>query len=473
MMPTDQIPPQNRRRKWLRPRTLGLGLGLGLLAGGAALWIVGSGPSLADQPAAKVDRAMVERGAYLAAAGDCVACHTAPGGKEFAGGRPLPTPFGTIFSANITSDPEKGVGAWSAEAFHRALTEGLSRDGSHIYPACPYPSFAIVSRRDSAAIQTYLLSRPAEATSPPANALSFPFSFRPLVGFWKLLFVAQPDAAERKLAEATGGVDRGRYLVDGLGHCAACHAPLGIAGAYEQGLAMTGGNRSEVSATRGVHDSFAPSLLNEPAGLADWTREDIATFLHIGRAEGRGSATGAMAEVIEKSTQYLNEADRLAIADYLLSLKSGAGSPGRAVPATAAPAAMLAAGRTIYARDCASCHGAEGEGRGLAYAALAKSSAVNARDPSSLIYVILYGAQAPATESNRWAQPMPGYQAALTDAEIAQLLTFLRQSWGNVGGAVSPEQVAGIRQKTALLKPETGTGNINPKRQAPPPGKRP
>lgn len=469
-MPSDEPPVPVKKRAWPRPRTIGFSLGLAALAGGALLWAVGSGPSLAGQPAATVDRALVERGAYLAAAGDCVACHTATGGAEFAGGRPLPTPFGTIYSANISSDRASGIGDWSGEAFHRALTQGVSRDGSHIYPACPYPSFAIVSRQDTAAIQAYLLSRPGEKSRPPANDLSFPFSQRPLVGFWKLAFLAKPKADELRLATAQGGVDRGRYLVDGLGHCAACHAPLGIAGAYDAGKAMTGGNRSEVSAQRGVHDSFAPSLVNEPAGLADWSREDIAQFLQIGRADGKGSAIGAMAEVIEKSTQHLSRSDRLAMADYLLSLKTGA---GRSSPAPATPTSASEAGRAIYARDCAGCHGAEGQGRGLAYAALARSPAANARDPSTLIYVTLYGAQAPVTAHNGWAQHMPGYQAALSDAEIAQLLTYVRQSWGNVGAGVSAEQVAEVRKKTALQRPETGTGNVNPKRQAPPPGKRP
>lgn len=469
MMPSDDSPPKTKGRAWLRPRTIGLSLGAVLVMGLAALWAVGSGPSLADQPAAKSNPALVERGAYLAAAGDCVACHTAPGGAEFAGGRPLPTPFGTIYSANITADPARGIGGWSQQAFHRALTRGLSQDGSHIYPACPYTSFAVVAPRDSEALQAYLLSRPAAATSPPANGLSFPFSYRPLVGFWKLLFLDTPDAEQARLASATGGVDRGRYLVDGLGHCAACHAPLGIAGGYSQGLAMTGGNRPEVSAQRGVHDSFAPSLLNEPAGLGDWSREEIAHFLYVGRASGRGSATGAMAEVIEKSTQHLTVDDRLAIADYLLSLKPG----GKPAPPPKAAGDTLSVGKAIYARDCASCHGTEGQGRGLAYAALAKSPAANARDPVSLIYVTLYGAQAPMTEHNRWAQTMPGYQAALTDAEIAALLTYIRQSWGNVGAPVAPDQVAEVRRETGLQKPATGSGSITPKRKPSAPPKRP
>lgn len=469
MMPSDHIQPDNKRRLLPRPRTIGLSLGGLVLAGLAALWAVGSGSSLAGQPAAKADPALVQRGAYLASAGDCVACHTSPGGAEFAGGRPLPTPFGTIYSANITADPAKGIGGWSKEAFHRALTRGLSQDGSHIYPACPYTSFAIVAPQDSAAIQSYLLSRPAVATAPPANGLSFPFSYRPLVGFWKLLFLGTPDADQTRLAAATSGVDRGRYLVDGLGHCAGCHAPLGLAGAYGSGLAMTGGNRPEVSTQRGVHDSFAPSLLNEPAGLASWSREDIASFLLLGRASGRGSATGAMAEVIEKSTQHLTGDDRLAIADYLLSLKPD----GRPAPPPKAAADTLAAGKAIYARDCASCHGTEGQGRELAYAALAKSPAANARDPVSLIYVTLYGAQAPTTQHNRWAQTMPGYQAALTDAEIAALLTYIRQSWGNVGAPVASEAVAEVRRDTGLVKPPTGSGSITPKRKPTPPAKRP
>lgn len=470
MMPSDDIQPDKKRRIWPRPRTIGLTLGGLLFAGLAALWAVGSGPSLAGQAAAKPDAALVQRGAYLASAGDCVACHTSPGGAEFAGGRPLPTPFGTIYSANITADPAKGIGGWSNEAFHRALTRGVSQDGSHIYPACPYTSFAIVSRQDSTAIQSYLLSRSAVATAAPANELPFPFSYRPLVGFWKLLFLATPDAEQTRLAMATRGIDRGRYLVDGLGHCAGCHAPLGIAGAYSSGMAMTGGKRPEVSAQRGVHDSFAPSLLNEPAGLANWSREDIAQFLYVGRASGRGSATGAMAEVIEKSTQHLTIDDRLAIADYLLSLKPDARS---AAAAPKAPVDTLAAGKAIYARDCASCHGTEGQGRGLAYAAFAKSPAANARDPVSLIYVTLYGAQAPTTQHSGWAQTMPGYQAALTDGEIAALLTYIRQSWGNVGAPVTPDQVADVRRDTGLRKPMTGSGSITPKRPPPPPAKRP
>jgi len=381
--------------------------------------------------------ALVERGAYLARAGNCAACHTARGGRPYAGGRAIATPFGQVFAGNLTPDATTGLGTWSADAFWRALHQGRSRDGRLLYPAFPYPQFSRVSREDSDALYAFLRSLAPVAQVNRAHALRFPVNTQAALALWRALYfrpqVFEPDAAQ------SAEWNRGAYLVQGLGHCAACHSPRDALGGVAAAAEFSG-------ATAPVEGWVAPSLRSPfEAGTPAAGAQAVVELLKNGTGHA-ATAMGPMAEVVYQSTQYLSEPDLRAIATYLQTLATReAAAPTEAPTAPGARADQLALGQQIYKQHCLDCHGENGEGAARAYPALAANRGVNQASPTNPVQAILSGGFAPATTGHPQPYGMPPFRTLLSDAEIAAVATFVRQSWGNQAGAVSALQVQNLR----------------------------
>jgi mono/diheme cytochrome c family protein len=375
----------------------------------------------------------LERGRYLVAAGDCIACHTAIGGAPFAGGRGIETPFGTVYSSNITPDAATGIGGWSRDDFWQALHNGRSRDGRLLYPAFPYPNFTRVTREDADAMFDYLRALPPVPRKNRPHALRFPYNTQTALAAWRLLFF-RPGAFE---PEPARGADwnRGAYLVRGLGHCDACHASRNLFGAVSHSLDLGGGLIP-------MQNWYAPPLAAGAAGgVGGWQAEDIVGLLRSGISP-RGMAMGPMAEVVYRSTQHLSPDDARAIAVYLQA--SIAKAPPQALP-PAGDARTLARGAAVYDDRCASCHGGNGEGAFPAYPALAGNPSVSAPLAANAIKAVLNGGYAPATAANPRPYGMPAFFSELSDADVAAVLTYVRSSWGNGGGAVASLDVERYR----------------------------
>lgn len=413
----------------------------GWRAGGAGVWVAVVGliavvlvlvllrpdaPTLQDEPQGAVPTAaMVERGAYLARLGNCMACHTERGGASYAGGRAIATPFGTLYTTNITPDEATGIGAWSAGDFWRAMHHGQSKDGRLLYPAFPYTSYTHVTREDSDDLFAYLRSLPAVAQPHRPHALRFPYNTQIALAAWRSLFF-RPQAWQVDAGRSPEW-NRGAYLVQGLGHCAACHTPRNAWGASSERLGLRGGMVAG-------QNWYAPALTDPAeAGLQDWTVEDIVALLRVGIAP-RGSVSGPMAEVVQRSTQYLSDADARAMARYLQELPAHAQGRAARVPALAPD--VMQRGQSIYAQHCAQCHGDAGEGVKGAFAALAGNRAILLDNPSNLIAVVLRGGFSPATAGNPQPHGMPPFLQVLGDDEIAAVATFVRNAWGNRASAV-------------------------------------
>lgn len=364
------------------------------------------------------------RGAYLARVGNCAGCHTARGGAAYAGGRGIETPFGTVYAGNLTPDAATGIGAWSSADFWRALHHGRSRDGRLLYPAFPYTSYTRVTREDSDALYAYLRSLPAVQQPSPAHALRFPYNTQVALAVWRALFFTPgpPVAEPARSAEW----NRGAYLVNGLGHCAACHTPRNALGAERQGQALGGGK----VAGQGW---YAPALdLPDEAGVAQWPLKDVVALLQTGVAP-QGSVTGPMADVVFRSTQHLSDADARAMAVYLQALPQR--SLAEAPVAAPAPTA-LQRGAKVYERHCAQCHGDQGQGEPGAFPALAGNRAVLLADTTNLLRMVLQGGYLPATTGNPRPHGMPPFRQVLGDEEVAAVLSFVRNAWGNQAPAV-------------------------------------
>jgi cytochrome c553 len=361
-------------------------------------------------------------GAYLVAAGDCIACHTAIGGAPFAGGRAIETPFGTLYSTNITPDAASGIGSWSRDDFWRALHEGRSRDARLLYPAFPYPNFTQVTRDDADAMFDYLRSLPAVARPNTPHALRFPYRTQAALFAWRALFfrpgVFEPDR------NRSAQWNRGAYLVRGLGHCDACHARRNRFGAVSHSLDLGGGLIP-------MQKWYAPPLHQ---------MADVEALLTSG-ASARAMAMGPMAEVVYRSTQYLSREDAAAIADYLQSI----GGNARAVRPSAANPRVMARGASVYGEHCAECHGDNGEGAFSAYPALAGNPSMNAALAANGMKAVLNGGYAPATAANPRPYGMPPFFATLSDDDVAAVLTYARASWGNAGTPVSALDVERYR----------------------------
>ncbi len=380
-----------------------------------------TGPALQQQ---------IKRGEYIARLSDCTACHTAQGGKPFAGGYALQTPFGKILSSNITSDPETGIGGWTQEQFDRAVRHGIGKHG-YMYAAMPYTAYARLTDEDLTDLWTYIRSLPPEKHQVTENQLPFPYNQRWALAGWNLLFFK--DGVFRHDPQASDSVNRGNYLVNGPGHCASCHTAKN----------MLGGDSSAYLEGASLQGWFAPDLTANPhTGLGRWSPEDIVSYLHSG-SNRITSSSGPMTEAIENSTQYMTNNDLHAIADYLRSLPP---SRTQAPAALAADNVQMLTGKKVFETQCSACHVSGGTGIRNMIPALAGNPQVNSADPSSLLNVVLHGSQGPFTHANPTAAGMPSFDWKLSDSNIADALTYIRNSWGNSAPAVTAAQVSSTRK---------------------------
>ena len=385
-------------------------------------------PPTTAPPAEAFDRKLIKDGEQLAAVGDCAGCHTKAGGPPFAGGVPLETPFGTVFGTNITPDVAYGIGAWSEAAFRRAMREGVARDGRHLYPAFPYDHFTRLSDQDIRALFAFLMTRDPVAQPPPKNKLSFPFNLRPLIAGWNLLYFREarfsPDAS--KSVEW----NRGAYLVEGLGHCGACHTPRNRLGAEQKNRALSGGM---------VEGWYAPALNESSPSPIPWTAEHLSTYLGTGMAERHAIAAGPMQAVTAQLSR-ASPADVRAIAAYIheamgpvtqaresrarAALELASLGPSAAAGASAAERdAKLSLGRSLYAGACASCHEAGRRVSSSGALELPLAVALYDRQPASLVNIIRQGIRPPEGERGRW---MPAFAGAFTDEQLGALVAYLR-----------------------------------------------
>ncbi len=383
----------------------------------------------------------VERGHYLALVGNCSSCHTREGGASFAGGVAFQTPYGTLYSTNVTQDPEFGIGQWTLGQFTRALRAGVRPDGAHLYPAFPYTEFTKLSDEDVAALYAYFKTIAPVHEASPANQLHFPYSQRWALGLWNTLFFKpgsyQPDPKQ------SAQWNRGAYLVQGLGHCGECHTPRGFLSSQSAGQGLSGAVYRDNINGRWLNWSSV-NLTPAPDGLGSWSVQDIADYLKFGYTLKAG-VFGAMNEVVGNSTRYLTDADAQAIAVYLKSLAPVPRSSGAPLSADQMDNAEI-----LYGVNCGTCHLPTGLGSADTGPPLAGSPVVLAASPDSLINITLYGGMVPQTPpSQRWAerkwQMMNAFGDKLSDQDVAALLSYIRASFGNHGGAVTAAQVAAQR----------------------------
>jgi mono/diheme cytochrome c family protein len=425
---------------------------LAIVAIGALYWMgtredrsTGPTQALAD-PAQRV-----AYGQYLARVGDCMTCHTARGGQPYAGGAAIPTPFGALYGPNITPDPETGIGKWSADDFWQALHNGKTPDGGLLYPAFPYTEYTKVTRADADALYAYLKSLPPVKQASRSHELEFPYNQRPLVALWRALYfkpgVDTPGVDTPAASQGGGQHDelwvRGRYLVEGLGHCVACHAPRNGLGATVAGAELPGGEIFGLG-------WYAPPLNSDAVnGLGRWSANEIVALLKTGMST-HGTASGPMIEVVTGGSQYLADGDAQAIAAFLKSLPSGPTAERGARPAD--DAAMPRGGK-LYGQYCVQCHQTKGEGKGdgknPAWPALAGNISVTAPSPQNAIRMVLEGGFAPATAANPQPHGMPPFGQILNDNDIAALVTYIRNSWGNAADDVTSLQVKRARQSSS------------------------
>lgn len=378
----------------------------------------------------------IDRGQYLATAGNCASCHTVGQGGFMAGGLAFQTPFGTLYSTNITPDTKTGIGEWSDLDFLNSMRVGVRPNGEHLYPAFPYTSFTKMTDGDILSLYAYLQSIPAVEQRPPDNDLAFPFNIRSLMVFWKGMFLS-PGEFEPVESESEQW-NRGAYLVDALAHCSACHTPRNVIGAEKPSLLMSGGEYVDRVHSGEYKTWSAPNLTSASTGLALWSSQDLNQYLKTARNDFIESY-GPMNEVIMNSTRYLEDHDISAMTTYLKSL------PAVDEPVSAAPdEQLMGRGRTIYNLHCGTCHLPTGEGDSQMGPKLNLGSlVVQSANPASMINAILYSPQTPGLPLlPKWRNPMEEFQYDLDDNEVAAVATFIRHSWENSAGIVTPEQVA-------------------------------
>ncbi|KIF81645.1 alcohol dehydrogenase [Noviherbaspirillum autotrophicum] len=379
----------------------------------------------------------IARGAYLARAGNCMACHTTRGGQEYAGGRAISTPFGNIYSSNITPDKKTGIGTWTSNDFWRAIHNGKSKDGSFLYPAFPYTSYTKVTRADSDAIFAYLRTLTPVAQENRQHELQFPFSQRILLAFWRMLYFS--PGAYQEQGNQSPEWNRGAYLVQGLGHCSACHTSRNFLGGSADTAALTGGMIPTLN-------WYASSLaLDAGAARRDWQTKDLADLLKTG-VSSKGAVFGPMAEVISGSLQHLSASDINAMAIYLKSIphvdtiaQSELGEVSKQEEA------VLKQGAKLYEKYCAECHKSDGKGAPPGYPPLVGTRSLAARSPINPIRIVLNGGYPPTTKGNPRPYGMPPFAVELNDSEVAAVVSYIRTSWGNKGNMVSPIDVGRFR----------------------------
>jgi mono/diheme cytochrome c family protein len=376
----------------------------------------------------------ITRGSYLARAGDCMACHTARGGKPYAGGRAIPTPFGNIFAPNITPDAATGIGSWTSDDFWRALHNGKSKDGGFLYPAFPYTDYTKVTRADSDAIFAYFKTLAPVHQPNREHELRFPYNQRILLAGWRALYfqpgVYRPDPSQ------SVEWNRGAYLVQGLGHCSACHTDRNALGASDAKADLAGGMIP-------ILNWYAPALTSDAqTGLGDWQAQHLADLLKTGVSQ-RGTASGPMAEVVGESLQHLSDSDIGAMAHYLKSLpKTSAPSQPQSVRLSGQDTdAILKAGAKLYEKHCVECHAATGKGIPPAYPPLAGNRSLTMDSAVNPIRMVLNGGYPPSTGGNPRPFGMPPYGPILSDNEVAAVVSYIRNSWGNRAEPVSPVEV--------------------------------
>ncbi|RJG06107.1 cytochrome c [Noviherbaspirillum cavernae] len=391
----------------------------------------------ASQPATNAAQ-MIERGSYLVRAGDCLACHTVRGGAPFAGGRGIETPFGTIYSSNITPDTATGIGSWTADDFWRAIHNGKGRDGKLLYPAFPYPNYTMVTRADADAMFAYFRTLAPVVQQDREPELRFPFNQRNLLVAWRALYF-RPGEFKPEQSRSVEW-NRGAYLVQGLGHCNACHTARNILGATETKNDLGG-------AVIPISNWYAPSLTSESeAGLGSWELQHIADLLRTG-VSARGVASGPMAEVVRESLQHLTESDIRAMSTYLRSLPQTPEEDDTHTMVAAKPENQYALklGAAIYQKHCVECHKPSGAGEPPGFPALAGNRAIQLDTFVNPVRAVLHGGYPPSTEGNPRPYGMPPFGAILNDQEVAAVVSYIRNSWGNHAAMVYPAQVTRLR----------------------------
>ncbi len=422
-----------RLRRLLRNAGLA-GLGVLLAIAGLVAWLnlrgeARVGPASTRTPASAET---LVRGEALTRAGDCSGCHTARGGPAYAGGRAIETPFGNVYSSNLTPDVGTGLGAWSADEFWRALHHGRSKSGRLLYPAFPYPNYTRVDRADADAMFAWLQTLPAVAQTQREHTLGFPFGTQAALAVWRALYFR--PAVHVDDPQRSAEWNRGAYLVEGLGHCNACHSARNALGATRGTLDLQGGLIP-------VQNWYAPSLASpQEASVAGWPKREVVQLLRTGISP-RGFVMGPMSEVVANGTQYLSDTDLSAMATYLQAL------PPPSEPDLAATPARPPSerGAKLYGDHCVACHGERGEGVPGAYPALSGSRAVTMRSTANLVHIVLEGGFPPSTAGNPRPFGMPPFAPVLQDADVAELLSFVRASWGNRAAPVSALDVARAR----------------------------
>ena len=393
---------------------------------------------------APATEAQIEQGRYLALAGNCMACHTTRGGTPFAGGRRIDTPFGGVYSSNLTPDPETGLGRWTAQDFWQAMHRGRSKDGRLLTPAFPYNHTSVITRQDSDAILAWLRTLPPVVQAQPAHNLVWPVGTQPALAVWRSLFF-EPSPFQVNKAQ-TAEWNRGAYLVQGLGHCAACHSPRNALGASGAVNDLSGGLMPVVN-------WYAPDLTRDTeSGLASTPLAEIVQLLRTG-ASNTAQTSGPMGEVVQHSLQHLNETDLQAMAVYLQSRAQSTAQPTAKNQAPRISLQVATQGAKVYENQCLQCHGEQGEGvktasGEVAYPALAGNRAVLLNDTTNLVQLVLYGGYGPATQGHPRPFGMPPAVLELDDRDIAAVLTHLRTRWGNQASEVTPLQVNRIRAAT-------------------------
>ena len=439
--------------------TLGVvAIGLLVLAGG--LWFIrGPGPmafaegpkvALADYkaadptgvPASLAKASLIERGAYLARAADCLVCHTAPGGKQYSGGLGFKLPFGTLYSTNITPDKDTGIGSYSDADFLAAVHKGTRRDGARLYPAMPFTSYTYISDADALAIKAYLFSLPPVRSEPPANTLMFPFNQRWAMTFWSVMF--NPDTRFEPDTLQNPEWNRGAYLAEALAHCGECHTPRNLAFALDN-------RRKFAGALTAGWRAFNISS-DKATGVGGWSDEQLASYLSAGHATGHGTASGPMGEAVDESLSQLAPEDIHALVVYLRSVPPTVSTD---LPATLAPPAPAShkegktadlRGKKVFEGACVSCHGWSGESPISPFATLTGASAVNDPGATNIAQIVISG-------TKRHAPPgvisMPAFGGVYSDTEIAAVANYVSARFGTEGSAITPEQVAELRKQTA------------------------
>jgi len=442
-----------RLRVWLT-----VGLGLVVLIGGVAAWVMlppgalsfagGHGVSLAAYrgpspvgvPAELRSVSLIARGKYLTQAADCEVCHSREGGQPFAGGRAFNTPFGVLYSPNITADRATGIGAWSDADFLRAVHRGIAKNGEHLYPAFPYESYTLIADADVLAIKAYLFSLPVVHAAPPPNALGFPFNQRWLMGIWAAFY--NPDKRFQPHEDRSPEWNRGAYLVEALGHCGDCHTPRNLGQALD--------NRHKFAGTS-ISGWRAYNITPDPvSGVGSWSEDELAEYLSSGHAAGHGSAGGPMAEEVAASSSNLTRGDLQAMATYLRSVPAIRTRELPAVktePASDSPRLTQTAvdprGREIFEGACASCHGWSGVSLLTSSATLTGSRAVNDRSAMNVVQVVLSGERIRTAEG---LVLMPAFGDAYSDTEIAAVANYVTARFGAAPSRLTARDVARLRQ---------------------------